>query len=236
MSKEKEIKKINVTKEHYKSITVNSLAEEISSDEEYRKFLKYCYQNKDFNLLEEYFDNYYDYVCNIIDESDYISLTNGSKVTRELLMNRLRHEDCALTYRIGINTFMTKLTYLFDISKEEDKEFLKKNIKLNTIDPYNNKKTYKLVTRKYVKGQQIEGDPSNYYFDLYTFINKDLDVIAETSSTKPSIRDYREDNTIEKDINKYKSNEDRKEKYEDFNKNRDHIIEMLKNRLKFILN
>lgn len=198
---------LNICEKEQENIgfTLNSLFDEIKNEEIYLKLLETSKKTNNYSLIEEYIEEYYNYICELIDESDKFIISYTNKDIEEFYLKRLKHEDCYLTHSIGIDTFISKGTYLFDINSKEDKELLKNNIKFSIIGM--RKKIIKLdINKKYVSNEVEIEDHSVKNLNVYSFINNDNEIIGELWGVIGRIHDYRDDKTIDKKIKTLNTN------------------------------
>ena len=60
--------------DEYQCYTYNELSNKIIDEDDFVSFFSACYnENKNFELLGHYLDKYYNYLCDLIDESDHFA-------------------------------------------------------------------------------------------------------------------------------------------------------------------
>lgn len=198
---------INISEKDHNNIgfTVNYLFNEIKNDKIYEELLEISQKTKDYSLVEKYLDEFYNYICELIDISDKFTLSYSKKDLEEYYYKRLKHEDCYMTHKVGIDTFLSKRTYLFDISNKKDKEVLKDNIKFNVIGM--RKKLIELdINRKYISNKVEIENHAVKNLNVYSFINKDNEIIAELWGVIGKIHDFRDEKVVNKKIEKLNEN------------------------------
>ena len=165
--------------------------------DDYNNFVHYLnweVYESDLNEL----DNYIKYIYNIIENSDYVLMSNlsGDELNRYISSLKHTYYDKIILEDCNDNIFNTN--YLFDIKDATSKQFLRDNFKFNLSDEYREPIIVN-TDKKYI----LNEDRFDYIYINYVFIkNNYLQLILYQQDGY--IYDYRPYNVREKEIKKYK--------------------------------
>lgn len=135
--------------------TYNLFNDDIRDYYDFEDYLNNNYKNLDFTKV----DKFYDYLCTIIDDMDYLfveELENTKEL--DLYLNNLSYVYCD-DIRTKDSEYPFCTHYLFDIKNVKSKQFVKDNIKFNMSDEYREPMIVE-TDRKYI----LNTDGSNNMF------------------------------------------------------------------------
>ena len=181
--------------DEYQCYTYNELSNKILDEDDFVSFFSACYNdNKNFELLAEYLEKYYNYLCDLIDISDHFAF--------ETVMEDRRIFRNNLSYKM----YYSKIGYipmefeLFDISDDESKKILKENIKFNVGD-YERETWIVPIKKKFIINEEyLKG------YGVIKFV-KNMKQIAELCQQDGYLYDNRPKEEIERHKEKYRKME-----------------------------
>lgn len=182
--------------DEYQCYTYNELSNKIIDEDDFVSFFSSCYEdNKNFGLLSEYLDKYYNYLCDLIDVSDHFvfeTIMEDKKIFRNNLSYEMYYKKI-----FSEKGYVPMEFELFDISDDKSKKILKENIKFNVGD-YERETWIVPIKKKYIINEEyLKG------YGVIKFV-RNMKQIAELCQQDGYLYDNRPKEEIERHKEKYR--------------------------------